>query len=348
MRLAAKLSAALLALSLVAGACTNPAGRRAGATTGGTASLAAAGSLEGVIQSRLQPAFARSSGDHLVAKFAGSTALAQMIKDGELAPGDFLSIGEGAIRALWPGRARYSLTIATDPLVLAYSPKSRYASQLDQIRLHRRPLADLFKVLESPGFRLGRTDPNLDPQGGYFILMFELATRLYHLPADTVARILGVTKATPTGSSGQIVDEDALATDIASGTFDAGSEFLTEARQYHLEYIKLPAALDFADPSQLALYRSISLPLARGLFRGGLITLDVTSVLAPPGRPEAPADRSAAGAFLAFLLSREGERLLSAAGYQLHRPSLSYAPGWSKPAQVLPRPVLRQYRRLGG
>lgn len=338
---------ALLALSLVASACSGTAGRRAGGS-GGTASLAAAGSLEGVVQSRLQPAFEHSTGDHLVAKFAGSTALAQMIKDGEVSPGDFLSVGDTAIRALWPRRARYSLTIATDPLVVAYSPKSRYASELDSIRLHKRPLADLFHIFESPGFRLGRTDPNLDPQGGYFILMIELAARLYHLPAGTALRILGVTKSSPAGSSGQIVDEDALATDIASGTFDAGSEFLTEARQYHLRYIKLPAALDFADPRQLARYRSLSLLLPSGPFRGGLITLDATSVLAPTGEAAAPAARRAAGAFLAFLLSREGERLLSGAGYQLERPSLHYAPGWSQPAQVLPHQLLRQYRRLGG
>ncbi len=60
-------------------------------------------------------------------------------------------------------------------------------------RTARSRCTDLFTLLQTPGFKLGRTDPNIDPQGRDFIYMLELAQMHYHLPADTVSKILGTT-----------------------------------------------------------------------------------------------------------------------------------------------------------
>lgn len=350
---------ALLALPLALAAC---GGAQAGkgttilrsttpSTTApmhGTANVAAAGSLEGIVQSSLQPAFEKESGDHFVAKFEGSTAIAQAIKDGELDPGAFVSVGAAAIEQLWPSRSHFAMTLATDPLVVAYSPKSRYAAELNKIRLGQAPFRSLFSLLEKPGFRLGRTDPNLDPQGGFFILMFELAERELHLPKGSAAKILGTSPSNVVGSSSQIVDEDALPTDLQSATFDAGSEYLTEARQYHLDYITLPATLNFADPKYDSGYSSLNLDLTGGVvFHGGLVTLDDTYVLPPSAQAISKADANADAAWLAFLISPRGRALLKKAGYVLEKPSLSYAAGYSNPRAVLPPALLSQYERLG-
>jgi molybdate/tungstate transport system substrate-binding protein len=314
----------------------------------GTATVAAAGSLEGVVQTSLQPAFEKESGDRFVAKFEGSSAIAQAINDGELNPGAFVSVGRTAIEKLWPSRSHFVMTLATDPLVVAYSPKSRYAPELNRVRQHRAPLSSLFRLFERPGFRLGRTDPNLDPQGGFFILMCELAERDLHLPKGTANRILGTSDTNTVGSSSQIVDEAVLPTDLQSATFDAGSEFLTEALQYHLDYIALPASLDFADPRYASSYSSLSLELTGGVvFRGGLITLDDTYVLPPKGQPISRADAKADASWLSFLISPRGRHLLAKAGYVLQRPQLSYASGYSNPKAVLPPVLLSQYQRSG-
>lgn len=309
----------------------------------GTADIAAAGSLEGIVQSSLEPAFAKRTGDRLVAKFAGSTDIAHGVLDGELSPGAFLSVGDAAIKLLWPSRARFAMTLATDPLVVAYSPHSRYASQLDEIRSGKEPLGKLFLLMERPGFRLARTDPNDDPQGGFFILMVELAQHQLGLPPGTAARILGTTSSNDIGASGQLVDEDALPTDLATGAFDAGSDYLTEARQYKLDYISLPPSLDFADPADTATYSSRSLRLTgHVVFQGGLITLDDTLVLAPAPEQPAPRDVQADEAWLAFLISPTGRALLAKAGYTLQRPSLALAAGYST-RSVLPKLLLSQY-----
>jgi molybdate/tungstate transport system substrate-binding protein len=332
--------------ALALGACSTASHGEVAAR--GTATVDYAGSLTGLVQTTLQPAFEQQTGDSFVGKGAGSTLIAQGILDGELSPGVFISIGKKAITSLWPSRSHFVLTLATDPLVVAYSPKSRYASQLDAIRSGAKPLSALFRLMETPGFRLGRTDPTQDPQGAFFILMFELATKELHLPVRTPERILGVSATDPVGNTTQVVDEDSLATDIASGSVDAGSDFLTEARQFHLDYITLGPSLDFADPAQGARYATVTLHLPAGPFQGGLITLDATYVLPAAGEHRAAADATADEQFLAFLLSGKGRSELRAAGYVLSKPTVALAPGFRSASAALPRAVATAFARLDG
>lgn len=311
-----------------------------------------AGSLEGLAQTSLEPGFEKATGDHAVATFDGSSDIAQAVLDGELSPGAFVAVGTAPIELLWPKRSHFVMTLATDPLVVAYSPKSPYAAQLGKIRSGAEPLKDLFTLMERPGFRLGRTNPNLDPQGGYFELMFKLADKELHLPSDTASKILGTTGTSASadiGSSGQVVDEDSLPTDISTATVDAGSEYLTEARQYKLDYISLPNTLDFADPSEESLYSSVSMNLTGGgVFKGGLITLDDTYVLPPSGSTRPASETAADEAWLAFLISAKGQSLLRSAGYSLEAPKLALAPGFHSAKSVLGPQVLSAFDHLGG
>jgi molybdate/tungstate transport system substrate-binding protein len=339
----------LAAVALGAAACSStstPTDSKIGLH--GTATVDYAGSLTGLVQTSLQPTFTRSTHDPFVGKGEGSTDIAHGILDHELAPGAFVSVGRKAIKLLWPERSHFVLTLGTDPLVVAYSSKSRFATQLDQIRTGRKPLGALFGLMETSGFRLARTSPLADPQGAYFILMFELAEKVLHLPAGTAAKILGTTSSNDIGSSSQIVDEDALPTDIASGTFDAGSDYLTEAKQFHLEYITLPNTLDFADPSELSLYSTVTLNLSTGPFPGDLITLNETYVLPPPGTTRDAPDTTADETFLSFLLSTKGQSLLKKAGYVLQPPVVELAPGFHSAKAALPTPVFNGFERLRG
>ena len=76
-------------------------------------------------------------------------------------------------------------------MVVAYNPKSKYASQFKAIADGKKPLKDLFTLLETPGFKLGRTDPNIDPQGRDFIYMLELAQMLLPPAGEHGGKILG-------------------------------------------------------------------------------------------------------------------------------------------------------------
>lgn len=336
----------LVACCAALGACTT-AGSSTAAHGDATASFVYAGSLVGLVQSVLTPQFERATGDSLTGKGDGSLVLTKEIADGELSPGGFLSVGRSPIEALWPKRSRFVVQLATDPLVVAYNAKSRYAPTLDRISAGRLPLADLFRLFERPGFRLGRTDPSEDPQGQFFMMMVELASRRLGLPGDTAARILGTSRSQPAGRPSQIFSETALEPQLVAGNLDAASAYLSEAIQYHLHYIALPPALDFAVPSRLHLYKTVGLRLAGGArVRGRLITLDATLVLPPEGTQRPEAQQRADVAFLTWLLSRGARSDLRHSGYELGRPVLSLAPKAAARSAV-PAPLLAALHRLG-
>jgi len=310
--------------------------------------VAYAGSLVKLYNDTLGPAFEKATGDHFGGPpGAGSLALAQEILSGEISPGVFLSVGAKAIKELWPAHATFALALATDPLVVAYSPKSRYFAQLNAIRSGAEPLSSLFTLMATSGFRLGRTDPTQDPQGEFFLLMMQLAQRELHLPTGLTAKILGITKSSPFGSSSQQLNEDALPVDIQTGVVDAGSDYLPEALQYGLDYITLPAGLDFADPADLATYATASITVAGESVAGELINLDVTLVATPKGKSVSAADSAANQAFVAYLLSSGGRQVLAKAGYTLEPPVLKLSTGVTK-SQALPGSALSAFDGLHG
>src|ERR1700686_617689 len=145
-------------------------------------------------------------------------------------------------------------------MVVAYNPKSKYASQFKAIAAGTEPLKNLFTLLETPGLKLGRTDPNTDPQGRDFIYMLELAQAYYHLPSDTVAKILG-TSDFGSASSSQIYAESSLDSTLESGQLDAASAFVTQAIELHLDYIPLPTSINLGDSALATSYATATVKL---------------------------------------------------------------------------------------
>ena len=319
-------------------------------SSGGTASVACAGSLLKLYEDKLGPAFKKATGDGFGGPpCAGSLALSSEILSKEINPGVFLSIGAKAIKELFPAhRAKFAVAVAADPLVIGYSHESRYFRQLDAIRTGRSPVSDLFSLFTMPGFRLGRTDPTQDPQGIFFILMSKLAQGQLHLPAGEAARALGITAASPFGSKSQIYAEDTLPTDIASGVVDAGSEYLPEAKQFGLDYIKLPSMLNFGSPSEAGLYASVNLKVSGSIDAGEVIYLDIGLVSSQGGISRSAGDEAADDAFLSYILSNAGRAVLANAGYSLQHPILDLAPGVKTASAAMPAASYSLFRSLGG
>lgn len=315
----------------------------------GTASVACAGSLLKLYYDTLGPAFKKATGDAYGGPpCAGSLALAQEILSKEINPGAFLAIGAHAIKELFPAvRSKFAMAIAADPLVIGFSKKSRYYSQLNAIKTGKQPLSDLFTLFTKKGFRLGRTDPTQDPQGIFFILFAKLAQNVLPLYKGEAAKALGITKTSPYGSKSQIYDETALPTDIATGIVDAGSEYLPEAKQYGLDYISLPPTLSFSSPAEAKRYATVSLKVNGSVQTGEVIYLNTTLVLPAKGTSFPPADEAADQAFVGFMLMSKARAALAHVGYSLRRPLVVLAPGVTL-AQALPPAILSLFHSLGG
>jgi ABC-type molybdate transport system substrate-binding protein len=265
-----------------------------------------AGSLVNVFERELAPAFTRRSGITVLGRAGGSTALAHLIRDG-LVPADvFVSADPGVNRILAPlpgvPSVRWFLTFGSTSMVIAYSPGSRFAPALHQAVDPGPAGRAWFRVLASPGLRLGRTDPVLDPKGYRTLFVLRLAERYYGEPG-LANRLLGDEE-----NPAQIFPEEALLGRLASGQLDAGFFYLVEAIAQRLPYLALPAALNLADPAQAAAYATVTYVDPSGVkHRGAPILYTVTI-------PSSARNADGAARFVAFLLGREGRDLLARRG----------------------------------
>ena len=273
----------------------------------GLANVAYAGSLQDVNNLYVGPAFEKATGNKYQGQGGGSFGVAQEIRSKTIAPNVFESVGYAPIQLLEPTQTRWALAFAASPLVVAYSPHSKFAPELTAIRRGQKPLKDLFTLMAEPGFHLGRTNPNTDPQGQAFYMMVELAAQKYGLSSSLPKKILG-----SVDNPHQVYSEEGILTLLQSGGLDASSAFLSEAIERHLDYIRLPADLNFADPSQNNHYGQATVTLSNGTtVRGQALSIDITTV----GKPT-----PAAVDFVKFVLGSHGESLMQRQGYTTFGP----------------------------
>src|SRR5271155_4765337 len=126
--------------------------------------VAYAGSMGSMMDGGVRPAIAKARGAELQGRASGSSGLANLIVAGSIRPDVFISVTPGPMRAvLKAGKAHSGIPIARTEMVIAYSPKSQYAAAL--AKAGDPGAKPWWQILETPGLRFGRTDPNTDPQG---------------------------------------------------------------------------------------------------------------------------------------------------------------------------------------
>jgi molybdate/tungstate transport system substrate-binding protein len=314
----------IVCAGLVAAGCSSSSPGSSGsspsasATPQGTASVAYASSLTFLNEKVAAPAFTTATGYKYTGRGDSSGALEADIASNSITPNVFEAVGGDNITPLEPKYTKWFIPYAGTQMVVAYNPKSKYASDFKAYADGSKPLKSLFTLMETPGFKLGRTDPNIDPQGRDFIYMLELAQMYYHLPKDTVSKILGTTD-TGTANSPQIFAESSLDATLQSGQLDASSAFITQAVELHLPYIKLPAAINLGDAALADQYAK------------------ATVTIKPPGKPKATKSGSpqviditiigkptpAGIAFVKYTLSPAGLAQYKQGGFTLITPTVT-------------------------
>jgi molybdate/tungstate transport system substrate-binding protein len=305
------LALACIGLATACGSSSNTSGSGPSPKPTGAVNVAYASSLQYLNEKVISPAFTKAEGYKFVGTGGASGTLESEIAAGEIHPDVFESVGGDNITPLFPQFTQWYAQYAGTSMVVAYNPSSRYASQFKAIADGSQPVQSLFTLLQTPGLKLGRTDPASDPQGRNFIYMLELAQSYYHLPSDTVTKILGGTPGS--SSSPQIYAESALDSTLQSGQLDAASAYITQAVELHLDYIKLPAAINLGDASLADQYKTATVtytpqgksPVTK---KGSPQVIDITII----GKPS-----KAALAFVRYTLSAAGLSLYKAGGFSL-------------------------------
>jgi len=272
----------------------------------GVLKVAYAGSMGVVMDKALGPAFATANGVAFQGTGQGAYGLARLLAAKKLQADVFVSVTPGPMRLLQTaGLVKDAAPIASTAMVIAYSPKSRFAPAFKAAADGKPPW---WQVLRSPGLRFGRTDPATDPQGRNIIFTMELAELFYRVPG--LARgLLGAVN-----NQAQIFTEASLLSRLESGQIDASSGYQSAVASRRLPYVTLPPEINLSDPAYAAKwYAQATLPMAQP---------DGTTTNAHPeplvfyaGVLEDAPSSDLARRFVAFLTSAEGQRTLREAGY---------------------------------
>jgi molybdate/tungstate transport system substrate-binding protein len=268
----------------------------------GTITVAYAGSMGVVMDKGIGPAFTAQTGTAFHGVGQAALGLAHLIAAKSINPDVFVSVSPAPIKVVEAaGLAGGAAPIASTQIVLAYSPASQFAGQFAKAKG-----ADWVSVLESPGLRFGRTDPNTDPQGQYVLYTLQLAGALYHQP-DLAAKIAGADN-----NKSEIFAEPSLLARLQEGQIDATLGYESAVISQKLPYVTLPAAVNFSDPKLAKDYAKASLTVtAKGVTKTvhpGLLVFYAT-VLNNAANPQA------AAAFVKFLESPQGQAILLRYGY---------------------------------
>jgi molybdate/tungstate transport system substrate-binding protein len=274
-------AAGLLTAAAVAGAALAPGASgaatvpsHAAKSSGGTVHVLYAGSLEEVMNSSIGPAFQKATGYTFSGFPAGSKDLASAIK-GKVQQGDvFIGASPKINATLQGGRngnwVSWYAPFASTKLVLGYNPSSSFASALKS-----RPW---YQVITQPSFRLGFTDPTLDPKGVLAVAALNVAATKYNEPA---------LKQIATDQNDLFPEQD-LVGRLQAGQLDAGFFYTVEASA-----AKIPTV--------------------------SLGSIDETATYTVTVLNRAP-DTAGAEAFVKFLLSSQGMRLLKKVGLTTQTP----------------------------
>lgn len=259
--------------------------------------VAYAGSMGSMMDGGVKPAIAKSLGADFQGRAQGASGLANLIVAGSIRPDVFISVTPGPMRkVLKAGKAERAIPIARTSMVIAYSPKSQYAPRF--AKANDPGAKAWWQILETPGLRFGRTDPNVDPQGLNIIFTMQLAALYYHQP-DLADKILG-----PQINPKQIFNEPEVMARLQAGQLDASSAYATQPAAFGLPFILLPKEINLADDSMESQYKHATVILnGKTLHPAPLIFY--AAVLKNAQQPKL-ADR-----FLAWLQSAEAREILS-------------------------------------
>jgi molybdate/tungstate transport system substrate-binding protein len=228
-------TARALALLAAAGTVLAAAGCSSGSDSSNTSAAASkasgkaqvlyAGSLVNLMEKHVGPSFSKATGYGYAGVGEGSSQIANEVK-GKVRQGDVFISASPKTNADLEGAANgdhvswYS-EFASAPLMLAYNPKSKFAADLKS-----KPW---YQVVTESGFKLGHTDPKLDPKGKLSIQAEQEAekqTGQYGL-AGKIEK------------NSAVFPEETLVGRLESGQLDAGFFYANEATEQKLPTVGL-------------------------------------------------------------------------------------------------------------
>jgi molybdate/tungstate transport system substrate-binding protein len=184
-----------------------------------------AGSLVTPMEGPIAAELARDENIHFVGEGRGSKALANLIASGLRNADVFISADSSITDDLIArGLALPGTTFGGASMVLGWADASPQKALFAKVAAGQESVV---AALQTPGLRIARTDPAVDPKGVRTIA----ALKIMGLPPDL----------------GTVYPEEDLLVRLETGQADAGFLYSSEAIARHLHYVPLPGAAALSD-----------------------------------------------------------------------------------------------------
>lgn len=242
--------------------------------------------------------FARREHATVLLESGGSLEHARKVTELGRVP-DVLALADHEVfpQLLMPRHVDSYMQFARNRMVIAYTPRSRFAAEVTE--------ANWRAVLQRPGVEVGRPDPDRAPAGYRTLLLLRLAESHYREPG-LAERLLA--RAPPRNMRGNAAE---LAGLLQLGELDYIFEYESLARSHRFRFVTLPRQLDLGDPALAEQYATVSVRVA------GRTPSDSTTFVGAPilygvAVPRAAPHPAAAAKFVDYLLG-DGKAILRAA-----------------------------------
>jgi molybdate/tungstate transport system substrate-binding protein len=260
-----------------------------------------AGSLSVPFKEMTQEYEKRNPGIKILLESAGSLVCARKVTELKkpcdiLASSDYFVINE----LLIPNYASWGIRFATNEIVIAYTRKSKYSSEINS--------SNWIDILQKGDVIYSRSDPDSDPCGYRTVLTFQLAEK-YYSKSGLVEKFVSKNKEYIRPKE---VDLVAL---LETNAIDYMFQYKSVAIQHNLKYIELPKEINLSDPGMNQLYKSVSLDVAgskpgsRMKITGEYINYSLTVLNNAP-------EKDIAIDFLEFLLGPDGMNIFRKNGQE--------------------------------
>ncbi len=222
----------------------------------------------------------------------GSTRMTRMICEvGK--PADIMAAADYSVidNFLIPEFASWNVRFATNQLVLCYTDKSKYSSEIDS--------DNWYEILLRKDVVWGHADPNLDPCGYRSLMVMQLAEKFYNKAGLYRKLLANRPKKNIRPKSVELISL------LQTGNMDYAWEYLSVAVQHRLKYVKLDDHINLGNYSYDNFYRQAVVRVA-GKKPGRLITKYGKACTYGITMLNSARNPEAAIAFLEFLFEPEG------------------------------------------
>jgi molybdate/tungstate transport system substrate-binding protein len=165
---------------------------------------------------------------------AGSRKCARKITDLKK-PCDIMASADYTVidQLLIPNYAGWNVRFATNRLVLCYTDKSRYSSEVNE--------KNWYQILGRKGVIWGHSDPNLDPCGYRSLMVLQLAEKYYEVTGLYERLIANRPKENVRPKSVELVSL------LQTGNMDYAWEYRSVAVQHELKFVELPDQINLGN-----------------------------------------------------------------------------------------------------